>query len=122
MERRKLYEMLLKRAKRLYEDALRSYNDGFYDLALVYLEQALQLFLKAKALEKYGKFPKTHNLRLLLEILDLKLSKEDILVLDLLEDAYIAGRYLEKEYSKEECEKALEFVKKIFDKYGFRVD
>ncbi len=117
--RKELYNILMRRAKRLYEDSLRCYKDGFFDLALVYLEQALQLFLKAKALEKYGKFPKTHNLRFLLEILDYKPSKEEILILDLLDDAYISGRYLEKEYSKEEFEKALEFVKKIFERYGF---
>ncbi|BFI73328.1 DNA-binding protein [Nanoarchaeota archaeon] len=115
-----LYEILMKRSRRLYNDSLRAYNDKFYDLALVYLEQSLQLFLKAKILENIGEFPKTHDIKKLLEILNYSFSEEDLLVIDLLNDVYISGRYLEKEYSKEEYEKALNFVNKIFEKYGFR--
>ena len=61
--RKYLYELLMKRSKRLYDDSLRAYNDGFYDLALVYLEQSLKLFLKVKILENIGEFPKTHDIK-----------------------------------------------------------
>jgi len=118
---KRLRDLLLRRAEKLFKDSIKSYEEGFYDLALVYLGQSLQLFLKAKILEKYGKFPKTHNLRVLFEVLNYDLSYDELLVVDLLEDVYISGRYLEKEYSEEEYKKALEFVKKIFDKYGYRI-
>jgi len=115
--RKKLYELLMKRAKKLYKDSLRSYKEKFYDLALVYLEQALQLFLKAIILKKFGDFPKTHRIKELLELIGFKLKKEEVMIVSLLEDVYIGGRYLEKEYSKEEYEIALKFVKRIFEKY-----
>jgi len=118
--RKKLFNLLIRRAKKLYKDSLRNYKERFYDLALVYLEQALRLFLKAILLKKFGDFPKTHKIRELLNLLGFELSEEDVLIVNLLEDVYIGGRYLEKEYSKEEYEIALKFVKKIFKKYGFR--
>jgi len=117
--RKKLFSLLIRRAKKLYKDSLRNYKERFYDLALVYLEQALQLFLKAILLERFGNFPKTHKIKELLNLLGFKLSEEEILIVNLLEDVYIGGRYLEKEYSKEEYEIALKFVKKIFKEYGF---
>ncbi|HIP90564.1 MAG TPA: HEPN domain-containing protein [Candidatus Nanopusillus sp.] len=108
---KRLRDLLLRRAEKLFKDSIKSYEEGFYDLALVYLEQSLQLFLKVEILEKYSKFPKTHNLRVLFEVLNYDLSDDELLVVDLLEDTYISGRYLEKEYSEEEYKRALEFEK-----------
>ena len=120
--RAKLYDLLIRRVKRFYEMAKENYNLEYYDLALVHLEQALQLFLKAKILEKFGKFPKTHNLKELFKILGKELKKEDLLIVDLLEDAYIGGRYMLRDYSREECEMAFKFVEKILNEYGLGVN
>jgi len=118
--RKKLYNLLMKRAKKLYKDSLRNYKEKFYDLALVYLEQSLQLFLKAIILKKFGDFPKTHKIKELLKLINFEPKEEEIMIINLLENVYIGGRYLEIEYSKEEYEIAMKFVKKIFEKYGHR--
>jgi len=70
---------LLRRAERFIETAEYQLSRGFYDLAVFSLEQALQLFLKAKLLANGVDYPRTHSVRALLEAL---------------EDAYITSRYV----------------------------
>ncbi len=85
---------------------------------------ALQLFLKAKILAKGIEFPKTHQIRKLLELLSklenkpLDLSKEEEKILEMLEEAYISSRYLPFSFSEEDVNKALMFVKKLMSFYG----
>jgi len=121
--KRKLYEKLISRAIQFLRDALNDANRGFFDLALVHLEQALQLLLKAKIFERLGEFPTTHSIKVLLK----NLGEEDLLnknreIINILETSYIAGRYYDIEFEREDFEKALEFVRFVFEKYGIRID
>lgn len=122
--RREEEEHLLKRSRNFLETAEYQINKGFYDLAAFSLEQSLQLFLKAKILAEGADYPKTHSVRVLLEILsDLvpenkKSSVKEILdkyllELSVLEDAYITSRYIMREFTKREVEKLAKSVREI---------
>ncbi len=94
-----------------------------FDIALVHLEQALQLLLKAKIYERFGEFPTTHSIKILLRTLkENTLLEENREIINMLEAAYLAGRYYDVEYEKRDFEIVLEFVKKVFEKYGIKVD
>jgi len=114
----RLVEKLKKRAETFFDTAFYNAERGRFDIALFNLEQALQLWVLAKLLELYGDFPKLHSLKKLLSLLyekfpELeKLVKENILAIDLLEDAYISARYLESDYGKEEFEICSKLVQK----------
>jgi HEPN domain-containing protein len=115
---------LEKRSERFLLNAERDLKDREFDSAMFNAEQALQLFLKAKILAKGVEFPKTHEIRKLLDVLSklenkvLKLSKEEEKIIELLEEAYISSRYLPFSFSEEDAEKAIEFVKKVKGFYG----
>ncbi|MCC5994497.1 MAG: HEPN domain-containing protein [Candidatus Aenigmarchaeota archaeon] len=115
---------LEKRSERFLLNAERDLKDREFDSAMFNAEQSLQLFLKAKILAKGVEFPKTHEIRKLLDVLSkledkaLNLSKEEEKVVELLEEAYISSRYLPFSFSEEDVEKAIEFVKKVRDFYG----
>lgn len=100
---------LLENAKSFLRAARIMLEVGEYNLALFHLEQALQLCLKIY--EKYGDFPKTHSLRLLLS--EIGQVEADPVVVDLLEDAYIGSRYLPVRYSKESAQRAYGEVEKV---------
>lgn len=115
---------LLKRSKEFLETAEYQTSKGFYDLAAFSLEQALQLFLKAKVLAEGVDYPRTHGVRALLEILsDLvpenkkstirSVLKKYLLELGTLEDAYITSRYIMREFTEQEVEKLTKAVKEI---------
>jgi len=80
------------------------------------LEQAAQLFLKAKILEFNVSFPKTDIFELIefLKKLNFKIRikkyKEIIRKLNI---AYVSSRYLPISFSEKEVKKALEFVEKL---------
>ncbi len=105
-------------------NAERDLKEGEFDSAMFNADQALQLFLKAKILAKGIEFPKTHQIRKLLELLSklenkpLDLSKEEEKILEMLEEAYISSRYLPFSFSEEDVNKALMFVKKLMSFYG----
>lgn len=122
--RREEEQYLLKRSKNFLETAEYQISKGFHDLAAFSLEQALQLFLKARALKEGVDYPRTHSVRVLLEILsevvpDNKKSvvksvlENYLLELGLLEDAYITSRYVMREFTKQEVEKLSKAVKEI---------
>jgi HEPN domain-containing protein len=115
---------LLKRSRDFLETAEYQISKGFYDLAAFSLEQALQLFLKAKVLAEGVDYSRTHSVRVLLEILsDLVpenkkssvkgISENYLLELGVLEDAYITSRYVMREFTKQEVEKLAKSVKEI---------
>jgi HEPN domain-containing protein len=115
---------LLKRSRDFLETAEYQTSKGFYDLATFSLEQALQLFLKAKVLAEGVDYPRTHSVRTLFEILsDLVPENEKsaiksilenyLLELGMLEDAYITSRYVMREFTKQEAEKLTKTVKEI---------
>ncbi len=60
---------LLKSAKNFFDTAKYQTDQGFYDLATFSLEQALELFLKAKVLSEGVDYQETHSVRQLLEML-----------------------------------------------------
>ncbi len=122
--RREEEKRLLERSRGFLETAEYQMSKGFYDLAAFSLEQALQLFLKAKVLAEGADYPRTHSVRALLEILselvpeDKKFSVRQVLEnylleLGVLEDAYITSRYLMREFTKQEVEKLAKSVKEI---------
>jgi len=117
-------QRLLKRSRDFLETAEYQTSKGFFDLATFSLEQALQLFLKAKVLAEGVDYPRTHSVRALLEILlDLVPKNKEstikgilenyLLELGMLEDAYITSRYVMREFTKQEVEKLAKAVKEI---------
>ncbi|MEM1538771.1 MAG: HEPN domain-containing protein [Candidatus Nezhaarchaeales archaeon] len=124
--RREEEKYLLKRSRGFLETVEYQVSKGFYDLAAFSLEQALQLFLKAKVLAEGVDYPRTRSVRVLLEMLsDLvpenKKSKVKgvlenyLLELGVLEDAYITSRYVMREFTKQEVEKLMKAVKEIME-------
>jgi len=115
---------LLKRSRDFLETAEYQTCRGLYDLAAFSLEQALQLFLKAKLLAGGVDYPRTHSVRSLMEMLS-ELVPEDrnlvvkniledyILELSILEDAYITSRYVMREFTRQEVEKLTRAVREI---------
>ncbi|MBO3798233.1 MAG: HEPN domain-containing protein [Thermoproteota archaeon] len=98
-----------------------------YDLAAFNIEQSLQLFLKAKLLEKGAEFPKTHTLRKLFLLLGEILRKPDefkrfadekALEFASLEDACITARYFPRDFEKEEARKLVDFAKEVEELVG----
>ena len=113
MTKKEEYEYLLRRSREFYETAILQLEKGFYDLAAFSLEQSLQLFLKAKVLERGVDYPRTHSIRRLLEILSEVVEREisnvlrelvDKYSLELasIEDAYITSKYIPREFRREE--------------------
>ncbi|RLE62560.1 MAG: DNA-binding protein [Thermoprotei archaeon] len=113
MTKKEEYEHLLRRSREFYETAILQLEKGFYDLAAFSLEQSLQLFLKAKVLERGVDYPRTHSIRRLLEILSEVVEREisnvlrelvDKYSLELasIEDAYITSKYIPREFRREE--------------------
>jgi len=93
------------------------------------MEQAVQLFLKSKLLERGAEFPRTHSvkklMKLLSEISEAKckgrleeLLKNYALELGTLEDAYITSRYGVRDYEEEEAKRIVSAVKVIVDGIG----
>lgn len=105
-------EILRRRAWGFLKRAIDSLNFGEYDLAAFLSEQAVQLFLKSILLEEIGEYPRTHSISKLLLVLKrvpscgdlVKFLEERRIEVGLMEDAYIAARYLVREYSREEAE------------------
>lgn len=117
---------MLKRSRDFLDTAEYQISRGFYDLAAFSLEQALQLFLKARLLSKGVDYPRTHSVRVLLEILSeitsenkksnvKEILENHLLELGVLEDAYITSRYVMREFTKQEVEKLMKAVKEIME-------
>jgi len=115
---------LLKRSRGFLETAEYQIGRGLYDLAAFSLEQALQLFLKARLLAEGIDYPRTHSVRALLEILSEVVAEDKkavirgvlekyLMELSVLEDAYITSRYVMRDFSLQEAEKLLKAVKEI---------
>ena len=124
MSREEEEKRLLKRSRDFLETAEYQIGRGFYDLAAFSLEQALQLFLKARLLAEGIDYPRTHSVRALLEILSEVVAEDKravirgilekyLMELSVLEDAYITSRYVMRDFSLQEAEKLLKAVKEI---------
>jgi HEPN domain-containing protein len=113
-------DILKERSIAFFNEAKRLFDENKYDLAIFMLEQASQLLLKYKLLVRIGAYKRTHSLRGLLEdlstIYDIKhILNNYTLEIGLLEDAYIASRYLSRRYSREEVAKVMKFVDRLFE-------
>ncbi len=123
MVRREEYEYLLRRSRQFFETAEMQLERGFYDLAAFSLEQSLQLFLKAALLKLGLEYPRTHSVRRLLELLHEVTGREEIrdvireyiLELGLLEDAYIASRYVVRDYARDEVLKLKKAAEEVMN-------
>lgn len=118
--------LMKKRAKAFFKRAIDSLNDGDYDIASFLAEQAVQLALKSLILEKLGDYPRTHSLRRLVDLLGKFAEYRDLAEylgenwreLRLMEDAYIASRYLLREYDKQEAEALIRLARGVLKRGG----
>ncbi|BBL45831.1 DNA-binding protein [Nanobdella aerobiophila] len=110
-------------AKYFEEKAKEAYKEGKYKFTLFFTEQALQLYLKYILYKKFEEYPKTHKLKELFEISKNINSKfidfynENSDVIDLIEEAYITSRYLDKEYSEKSAKKSIELINKFKEEF-----
>ena len=111
-------EFLKKRAIEFWERADEDLQKGRYNLSVLDMEQAVQLWLKYLIYLKAADFPKIHyfdnlisNLSEIYESKDiLSFYEEHILEFRSLEDAYITSRYFPREFNSREVERIKEFV------------
>jgi len=114
-------QIFKKRSEEAFDSIGGMIEKGYYDWAIVMLEQALQLLLKYYLARELGYFSKTHNLRRLFEeagtvderFLDFYEKHRD--ALEVISDAYIAGRYLPKRYSREDVEDKLNLYRELLE-------
>ncbi len=120
MEHR-LVQKMKERGKHFYKVAtLFDKKNCRWDLGLFHLEQSLQLLTKSKLLERVGDFPKTHNpkepMQLLIKVVPTckRLVDSNWSCIDVLEDSYIASRYLGADYGEREFNECENFVRKMW--------
>ena len=124
MTRKEEEERLLKRSRNFLETSEYQRRNGIYDLAIFSLEQALQLFLKSQIMAQGAEYPRTHSVRVLLEIFSAVVSEnkkpaiksilDDYLMeLGILEDAYITSRYVSRDFTKLEADRLTKAVGEI---------
>ncbi len=115
-------EHLVRRSKEFYETAKYQITRGFYDLAAFNLEQAAQLYLKARILENGANYPRTHSIRTLIDVLKQisgrgeeleRFSSDFMLEIGILEDAYITSRYIPRTFGRAEVERLLKAVEEL---------
>ena len=121
-------ELLRRRARRFLSYAEEALGLGDYDLACFYADQAAQLAVKACLLRLTGHMPRIHGLRELLGAMSRHLSglgREDLAGrvsafarehragLSRLEEAYVAGRYLAREFEREEAEECVRLAREL---------
>jgi len=123
MTRKEEVKRLLEKSREFMETASFQVERGFYSLAVFSLEQALQLFLKAKLLEEGVLYPRIHSIRRLLRMLAEvspsrrryieKLLEKYAVELGCLEDAYITSRYAPREFEREEVLRLRQVVEEV---------
>ncbi len=118
---KEIIEKFLERAEGFIRDATYDLENKRFDLAMVHVEQAIQLILKAKLLDLIGFFPKTHSLVTLIDrileiekVEELKKIKEDnYYLLRRIEDAYFLGRYYLVEFDEKEVKESINLYFRI---------
>lgn len=112
---------LKNRAQEFWEEAIRLFNEGKYNLSAFNLEQAIQLWVKYLIGVKIGDWPKTHYLSELIKGLAKVCESEKIsefyqkreLFFDRLEDAYFTSRYFPKTFTKNSVSQLIENSKEF---------
>lgn len=129
--RREEIGKFLERSRKFKDAAEFHFSRGDYDLSAFNLGQSLQLFLKAKLLERGLEFPKMRTLRKLFLMLGeasgkseafKKFESERSLEFASLEDAYITARYFPREFEREEVERLRKFVEEVEGFVGEALD
>jgi len=98
------------------ESARADYAYGDYNLVLFHVEQFLQLYLKHLLYKRIGDFPKFNSLICLMKNVmrvyeeSLRRFYEENLETLYLEEAYMAPRYLPRQYEREIAERMLRFA------------
>lgn len=118
-------EFLKKRAGQFEEEAQEAFRKGNYNFTLLFVEQALQLYLKYMLAKEVGDFPKSHGPIHLFEALSSILGdrvvsflSDNRMMLDLLTEAYVGSRYIDMEYGRETAEEALKLLRRFKDEFG----
>jgi HEPN domain-containing protein len=112
-------ESLRKRSREYIQTYEFHLSHGMYALAMFDLEHALQLNVKASLMEEGVAYPRTHNIRRILEILADVRNDEGLkevvrkyaVELRLLEESYISSRYVAVKFNEDEVMR----VKRAFD-------
>lgn len=111
------FEKLKERAFYFLELSKKELENKKFDAGMFHAEQALQLALKAFLLKNFGDFPKIHDLKILFEKIEdekvKKLVEEKWYIIEILNDAYIASRYLPRDYGQKELKEAINFVEEV---------
>ena len=114
-------EILKQRAEKFYNYAIKAFENNDFEIAAFNLEQSAQLYLKYTLSILLGDFPKTHQLRKLIDDIikvtqnkELKelLEKSHNIIADL-EAAYITSRYLPASFYKKQVENIIDFVNQL---------
>jgi len=113
--------LLRSRAKSFLARAEDSLAEGDYDIASFLAEQSLQLYLKSILLEELGDFPRTHSISFLIQQIRKIPNRQQLTVLlekrsdiiRLMEDVYIASRYLPRRYSEEDARLLVNAAKEV---------
>ncbi len=114
---------LKERAKEFWEEGVRLFNEGKYNLSAFHLEQAIQLWLKYLIALKVGEWPKTHHLSELIKgLVEVYENKEiwefyqkNELFFDHLEDAYFVSRYFPKKFTQNSINQLIEGSKEFLN-------
>jgi len=114
----RLYEEMVERSRHFLNVSRYDVAAGRYDIALFHLEQAVQLALKAYLLKVFGDFPRVHSIKDLVDLTEneclRRVSEEMWYVINILEDAYIGGRYFIRRYGEREYSEAVKYVEEVF--------
>jgi len=114
-------EILKQRAEKFYNYAIKAFGNNDFEIAAFNLEQSAQLYLKYTLSILIGDFPKTHQLRKLIEDV-IRVSQNEELkelvekfhnVIADLETAYISSRYLPASFYKKQVENMIDFVNQL---------
>ncbi len=114
-------EVLKERARLFLDAAKDDLRAGRFDLAAFHSEQAAQLALKYLLASTTGYYPHTHSLATLFEQVkelrsDLwKLYLDNRMAFEVMEDAYLGGRYLPRRYAKEVAEHLVKIAEKVVE-------
>ena len=114
----RLYRELVERAIHFLRISAFDAEEGRFDIALFHIEQAVQLAVKAYLLKTLGNFPKIYSLWDLVEVTDneclRRIFEEKWYVVNILDDAYIGGRYMIRRYTEREYGEAKRFAEGVF--------
>jgi len=100
-------------AKKLYE------VDHFTDIIGIELQQTFEKVLKSLLAFENKKIPKSHKLIEIVELIDIELTEEEKLLLEIATNYYKVDRYPNPNYflpSRDEIKKVLDFAEELFDR------